>query len=238
LALIYSPTAQTTIKAAYSSAFRLPAAIEKYNFDGNTPGSAIANPALDSEKVTTRELVLRHEIARNFVFTGSLYQYRTEDLIASVGLPTGFRQFVNTGSSHTHGLEMELERDWGNGVRLRTSYAHQVAEDVDGHTAINAPRHLGKFNISFPLLDYRARGGLELQYTGSRLTETRQELGGYTLTNLTLTTERLIPGASVSATLRNLFDKKYSVVAPAGIAPDKLEMDGRTFWLNMSYDFK
>ncbi len=238
LALIYMPTAQTTLKAAYSSAFRLPAAIEKYNFDGNTPGSEIANPALDSEKVTTQELVLRHEISRNFIFTGSLYHFHTQDLIASVDLPTGFSQFVNTGSSRTRGLEIEIERLWANGVRLRTSYAHQLAEDVDGHTAINAPRHLGKFNLSFPLFDYRARGGLELQYTGPRLTEMRDELGGYTMANLTLTTDRLIPSASVSMTLKNLFDKEYSVVAPGGILPDTLKMDGRTFWLNMNYDFK
>lgn len=238
LALIYTYSPQTTIKAAYSTAFRLPAAIEQYNTDGNTPGSDIANPALDSEKVTTQELVLRHEISRNFSFTGSLYHFHTEDLIASVDLPGGLSQFVNSGSNHTRGLEMEIERLWANGVRLRTSYAHQVAEDVAGPTAINAPRHLGKFNLSFPLFDYRARGGFELQYTGPRLTEMRDELGGYTMANLTLTTERLIPGASVSMTLRNLFDKDYAVVAPAGILPDKLEMDGRTFWLNMTYDFR
>lgn len=238
LALIYTYSPQTTIKAAYSTAFRLPAAIEQYNTDGNTPGSDIANPSLDSEKVTTQELVLRHEISRNFSFTGSLYHFHTEDLIASVDLPSGHSQFVNSGSSHTRGLEMEIERLWANGVRLRTSYAHQVAEDVAGRTAINAPRHLGKFNLSFPLFDYRARGGFELQYTGPRLTELREELGGYTVANLTVTTERLIPGASVSMTLRNLFDKDYAVVAPAGILPDKLEMDGRTFWLNMTYDFR
>lgn len=178
LALIYSYSPQTTIKAAYSTAFRLPAAIEQYNTDGNTPGSEIANPSLDSEKVTTEELVLRHEISRDFIFTGSLYHFHTQDLIASVDLPSGLSQFVNSGSNHTRGLEMEIEKVWANGVRLRTSYAHQKAEDVDERTAINAPRHLGKFNLSFPLFDYRARGGFELQYNGPRLTEMREELGG------------------------------------------------------------
>jgi len=234
VALIYSPTAQTTWKAAYSSAFRLPAAIEKFNVSD----SQIANSALQSEKVTTVELVLKHEFSQNFSLTGSLYQYRTDDLITSVDLPSGFEQFQNTGATHTKGLELEVERIWANDVRLRTSFAYQDAEDMQGQTAVNAPKELAKLNLTFPVLNNRMRTGLEVQYTGSRLTESRRELGSYTVANITLTSDRILPNLTVSATVRNLFDKHFMAVAPAGMPQDALEMEGRNFWIQLGYDFK
>lgn len=234
VALIYSPTAQTTWKAAYSSAFRLPAAIEKFNVSD----SQIANPSLQSEKVTTVELVLKHEFSPNFSLTGSLYQYRTDDLITSVDLPSGFEQFQNTGATHTRGLEVELERIWSSDVRLRTSFAYQDAEDMQGQTAVNAPKELAKLNLTFPLFNRWMRTGLEIQYTGSRLTELRRELGSYTVANINLTSDRILPNLTVSATLRNIFDKHFMAVAPSGMAQDALEMEGRNFWIQLGYDFK
>lgn len=233
VAVIYSPTSQTTIKAAYSTAFRMPAAIEKFNVSTGQ----IANAGLKSEHVTTTELVLKHEFEPNFSLTGSLYRYSTSDLIGSVTI-SGMDQFINTGSSHTKGLELELEKLWQGGVRLRTSYAYQNAEDVLGQEAVNAPKSLGKFNLSFPLPDHRIRGGLEVQHTGSRLTELRRRLGSYTLANFTLTADHLLPNLSASASLRNVFDKHVLAVAPGGLPLDTMKMEGRNFWVSLTYDFK
>ena len=234
IALIYSPSPETTIKASYSTAFRMPAAIEKFNVSS----SQVSNPNLDSEEVATMELVLRHEFSPDFSFTGSLYRYRTHDLIASTTLASGFDQFTNIGNCKTGGLEMELEKVWHGDVRLRTSYAYQDAEDTQGRVAVNAPKNLAKFNLSLPLTDHRIRAGMELQYTGSRLTEARHELGSYSLVNLTVTADRFLPNLSLSASLRNLFDKHVLVVAPSSLTQDVLEMQGRDFWLNLTYDFK
>jgi iron complex outermembrane receptor protein len=234
VALIWSPTSRTTIKAAYSTAFRMPAAYEKYYVNNNN--GQIANPDLQPETVTTAELVVRHEFAPDFSLTGSLYRYRTQDLIDSVTQPSGFDQFVNVGSSHTKGLELELERLWQDRVRLRTSYAYQDAENWQGTKAVNAPKHLGKLNLSLPIYGPQVRSGFEMQYVGARLTESGRNLGSYTLANLTVTAD-LPHGLSASATLRNLLDKHYLAVT-SGLTQDVLEMDGRSFWLNLTYDFR
>jgi iron complex outermembrane receptor protein len=236
LALIYSPVEQTQIKASYSSAFRLPAAYEKYYTDrSQTP-----NPRLQPEYVTTTELVLEHRFSPDMRFTGSVYRYRTRDLITNVDdVPAlGLNQYVNVGSSHTKGVELEMERIWGNGARMRGSYAWQEAIDQNGRHMINSPHNLAKLNLSFPMLQQAVRTGLELQYTGARLTENQVTLGGYTLANLTFTADHFLRNLSASASIRNLFDHRYDAVAPGGFTQDSFEMDGRNYWLQLQYDFR
>ena len=158
-------------------------------------------------------------------------------LPSGVTLPSGLTQNINSGRGHTNGLELELERQWDSGVRLRGSYARQISIDTDGLRMVNSPENLGKFNVTFPMLQHAVRTGLEVQYTGSRFTEKRLTAGGYTLTNLTFSSEQSLYGLNASLSIRNLFDRKYVSVAPTGLAQDTLQMDGRNFWLQMTYDF-
>lgn len=97
---------------------------------------------------------------------------------------------------------------------------------------------MGKFNLSFPLPDHRFRSGIEVHYIGSRLTELRRRLGGHTLANFTLTASHLLPNLSASASLRNVFDKQTPIVAPDELPLDTMKMEGRNFWLSLSYDFR
>lgn len=136
VAVIYSPTPRTTLKAAYSTAFRMPAAIEKFNVSTGQ----IANPSLKSEQITTTELVLKHEFEPNFSLTGSLYHYTTEGLVDGLVLqPSGVTQYVNSGSTSANGLELEVERLWQGGIRLRTSYSYHESKNARGQDDVNAP---------------------------------------------------------------------------------------------------
>lgn len=233
-ALRFSVTPQTMFKASYSTAFRMPAAYEKYYTDG----SQLPNLNLGPEYVTATELVLEHKFSPAMHFTTSVYNYHTRDLITNVDLVSPINQFVNAGSSHTQGVEFELQRTWDNGTRLRTSYTRQNAIDQNDLHMINSPRDLAKFNVSFPLLQHALRTGFELQYTGARLSEKRVELGGYTLANLTFTSNKIMRGLSASASVRNLLDHHYAAVTPGFLVQDSLQMDGRNYWLQLQYDFK
>lgn len=230
LAAIYRPNLTTTVKASYSEAFRMPHAYER-SFYG-----AAAAP----EYVAASELVLQHDFTPRLRFTGSLYQYhRTKQMVFSDSLD----DYVAAGSSRTKGLEAELESSWENGIRTRGSIAFQHAHDVDGGDAVNSPNVLGKFNLTFPMLADTVRTGFEAQYTGSRLTLERRRVSSTTLANLTFSSMRKWYGISSSLSIRNLFDRKYDVVSPFGWRPDSdisqdtLRMDGRTYWLQLNYDF-
>lgn len=236
VALMYFPTARTTLKASYSQAFRMPAAYEKYYTDG----TQLPNLKLQPEHVAATELVLQHEFSPTMRFTGSIYHYRTSDLIS---YDDGLNQYINAGSGQTSGAEFELERAWESGVRFRGSASWQDAEDIQGKRLVNSPRILGKLNLTFPIPDNALRAGMEMQYLGPRITAAGNETASATVANLTFTSDRPWRGLSASLSIRNLFDNEYQAVAPfvqvspGGYVQDTLEMDGRSFWLQMTYDF-
>ena len=119
------------------------------------------------EYVSATELVLQHEFSRHTRFTGSWYRYlRTNQMVYSDAIG----DYAATGASRSHGLEIELESMWDNGIRTRGSMAWQHAIDVDGAGLVNSPNFLVKFNLTFPMLANTLRTGLEGQYIGSRLT--------------------------------------------------------------------
>ena len=81
---------------------------------------------------------------------------------------------------------------------------------------------------------------MELQYVGARRTERSTVLGSYTVTNLTLSSDRLLPNLEISANIRNLFDHKYAEVAPALPANSQTSIlqNGRNYWLQLIYNLK
>lgn len=227
IALIYQPTFQTTLKASYSEAFRMP------NADDRSFYLAGAAP----EYVAAKEFVIQHDLDRRMRLTGTLYEYRRSKQQVYLDIPG---EYAPTGNSQAHGLEIEFEGRWDNGVRARSSGAWQHSSDSSGQDAVNSPNVLGKFQLSAPLPGNGVRAGLETQYLGARLTDERRRLSGVALANLTFSSERKWSGWSASFSIRNLFDRDYEVVSPFTWAPgtgiDVLRMDGRTYWLQINYD--
>jgi outer membrane receptor protein involved in Fe transport len=67
LALIYSPTHSTTLKALYGTAFKAPNAYELYYSGPNNKG----NTGLTPETIDTYELVFEQGITTNLTFTAA-----------------------------------------------------------------------------------------------------------------------------------------------------------------------
>jgi outer membrane receptor protein involved in Fe transport len=228
LALIWHPGAATTLKASYSEAFKMPNANDRWTSDDT------AVP----EYVAASELVLQHQLSPDTRFTASLYRYRRSDLPV---YDPAVDDYVAEGSSRARGVEAEIEQLWESGARARASVAWQRSRDVHGLDAINSPDLLGKLNFTFLLPGDALRAGFEAQYLGPRLTRERRMLGGVTLANLTLSTERNWHGLSALVSVRNLFDRRYETVSgldwrpDSGLAQDSLRMDGRTVWLQIGY---
>lgn len=243
LALVYRAEPDTTLKASYSRAFRLP---NPYDISSSRQSDAF-NP----EQVTATELVLLHDVTPKLRLTGSAYYYILADqhyFSASTGAD------VYTGQSRTHGLEFQIDQSWAGDVQLRASAAWQDASDAQGQRLVNSPRSLAKFNLSWPALDSAVRVGLEAQHQGSRITQQLRDnagivvrpgrrLGGITLVNLTLTSAQRWNGVGASFSIKNAFDRRYEVPASTtwhrddGAVLDSMPMDGRTFWLQLSWDF-
>lgn len=235
-AVIYKPIENVTLKLSHSQAFRYPNPFEKYYTDNF---SLMPNPGLRPEYIKASELVAEYQPDIDTRIQGSLYDYRTQDSIKSQPLSPGVSQFQNSSGIESQGAEIELERHWSTGSRFRASYAYQDTTEANDHWAVNSPRHMAKLNVSSPVWQNLFRIGFETQMYSPRLTEHDTRIGSYAVSNLTLSSDRLLKGLDVSFTIRNLFDRDYANVAP--IANDKqtvIPQDGRNFWLNVIYDFK
>ncbi|MCV2353894.1 TonB-dependent receptor [Paucibacter sp. B2R-40] len=243
LALTVQAEPDTTVKASYSQAFRLP---NPYDIS-SSKHSDLFKP----EQVTATELVLLHDVSPKLRLTGSIYHYVLADQVY-FSSTTGAKFF--DGQSRTHGLELQIDQSWAGDVQLRASAAWQDATDVEGLRLVNSPRSLGKVNLSWPALDNSLRIGLEAQYLGSRISKELRDgddivvrpgrpVGGTTLVNLTLTSAQRWYGLGASFSIKNALNRRYAVPASIalhaneGAVLDTMQMDGRTFWLQVSWDF-
>lgn len=236
LGLIWSPVDTTALKFLYGTAFRAPNVYELYYASGVTQK---ANPGLKPEKIATYEFVVEHSPRQNFRLTADVYRNRISNNISQITDPAdGMLVFINAGQVDARGVELEAERLWDGGTRLRTSYTWQISRDEpSGAELVNSPRHLAKLNCTVPVWEGRLRTGLELQYTDSRKTLAGGTAGSHLLTNLTLLSERLAQGLELSATLYNLFDTRYADPGGQEHIQDLIAQDGRSYRLKLTYRF-
>ncbi|MFZ5509081.1 MAG: TonB-dependent receptor plug domain-containing protein [Pseudomonadota bacterium] len=237
LGLIYRLTPATSVKALYGTAYRAPNAYElDYAIPG--PGGSKANPDLKAERIRSAELVLEHHFRPDLRLTASLFRNKVANLISFTTDPSdGLFVYRNVSEATARGGELELERLWSNGARLRTSYSRQSARDGAGALLVNAPRHLAKLNLSLPLAGDSLRTGLELQHVGRRHTLAGGATPAYTVANLTLLWAHLAPALELSASVYNLLDKAYADPGSEEHVQDNLAQDGRAFRVKLMFGF-
>lgn len=233
LGLIWSPLDRTIFKLLYGTAFRAPNAYELYYA---MAGGQRANPNLEAERITTYEFVVEQRPQPHLRLTADVYANRIGDNINQITDPAGELVFMNTGQVQAHGVEVEAERLWNGGARLRASYAWQMSREEDtGSELVNSPRHLVKLNGSLPLWQGRLRSGLELHYTGSRRTLAGNDADGYVVANLTLSSDKLMKGVELSTSIYNLFDTSYADPGGQEHLQDTIAQDGRAYRLKLVY---
>jgi outer membrane receptor protein involved in Fe transport len=232
LALIYQPLPDTAVKFSYGSAFRAPSAYELY-YHAPPPDGSKPNLDLGPERIQTYALAIESHAA-GWLLTGSLFRYDLSGVIEQVRDPADdLLVFRNLGRARTDGATAEAERIWNNGIRLRTSYSFQYAEDMNtGHWLTNSPKHLFNVNLSAPLYGEYLRLGWDSQYASTRKTLAGQT-SGYFLGNLTLTAQKLVPGLEISASVYNLFDVRYADPAADFLRQDSIEQNGRNFRIKL-----
>lgn len=210
-ALIYTPISGTALKLSTGVAYRQPTANEEW-WDSTTP----------VERVRSRELVWEQQIGGKTRLISSLYHSRINHRLAS----------DDGGELFAKGAEIELERLWDSGIRLRTSYARQDVRDGNHQLPMNSPQHNAKLNLSAPLIGEQLRVGLATRYLGRRLNLKQDFERGGTVSDLTFTGHW--QNWSVSLSARNVFNARFNDVGSYATHP----VDGRNYWLQLSYDFK
>ncbi len=198
-----------------------------------------SNPNLKPEKIRTYEFACEQYLGDHIRGTFSLFRYRIKNLIDQLTDPAdGLLLFQNVGSVESNGLEMEVEGKWGKGWETRISYTYQETENSGTNaTLTNSPKHLAKFNAIAPLFADKVFSGVELQYMGRRKTIAGNTVDDFFLVNLTLFSHKLLKGLEASASVYNVFNKKYTDPVGGEHLQDSLSQDGTNFRLKLTYAF-
>lgn len=204
VALVAQTDPDNIWKVIYAGAFRPPNAYERYYA---FPGQQAANPNLAPERIRTLEALWERRLRRDWKLTTAAYLYRARNLITLGVDDAGLARFENAGAALGRGVELELERQFRAGAHLRASLGWQRARDADGGEMVNAPRAQFKLNVAMPLAGWGF--GIEALASTGRPTTTGR-IGGDLLTNLHVRAPQRPGGVAMSATVRNLFDRKHA----------------------------
>ncbi|WP_434702667.1 TonB-dependent receptor [Pseudomonas sp. Z1-12] len=216
-ALSYTGLPYTTLSLSQGTATRFASRNEQtlYNI-----------PSVESERVATTEFVADYRRG-DFRVLGSLYRYGITDPIRRFAEPTLERV-------DTLGAELETQWQWRR-VQFRASHTLQRSEDNLGRNLVNSPHHLSKLQVSVPLAGEHLRASFAGRYVGKRLVTPETSASGYAIADLTLTSEEVLPGVSVTAAVRNLFNRQYR---DASLYDGEIERGERSLWFSVGYAFQ
>lgn len=196
LGYAYDITPHLQARLGANTAFRAPDFNERF-----FPGSG--NPNLKPEKARNIEAGLRYTDAVSDVSI-SVYRNRVHNLIA--GFPS-----VNIGRAVLEGMSLEARRRLGN-THWQAHLDLQKPHDQDtGHLLPLRSRQsftlLAEHQLAWGLV------GVEWEAVGERFgtSDGRERMGGFALTNLTLTYD-INPSMQVHVRWNNIFDRNYTLV--------------------------
>lgn len=239
-AMIYHPSANTTFKALYGTAFRNPNGYERNTGDGYV---LMPNADLKREHVETMEIVIEQRLGPMIQGTLNLFNTNMSNLIDQIPIEDGNTQYQNVSSVVAKGLESEF-RLTTPGIKAYASYSFQVSEAKNTNEELtNSPTHLVKSGINFPFTDF-LHIGLENFYESKRKTVYGTYNDPFWLSNLNIITKpfnnsssSFLRGINLTAKINNIFDVSYAFPGGYEHVQDLIPQDGRNYILRLNIKF-
>ncbi len=230
--LVWQAGPSHTFKALLGRAFRPP---NVYEHDYTDAVSLVANPSLKGETIQTVELAAEFRASRSLVWRASAYRWTMSGLVTlGVDPATGVPSYLNGGDVSARGVELGLDTHWAGGGRLRSSVSTQATQRADTTAQSNAPRWLGRMNLSQAVPMLRGTVALELRHDGARLTNEGRSLAGHTLLNVSLATA-LAPGLELWLGAQNANGARYQHPGSRNTWQDALDQDGRSLRARLTW---
>ena len=235
LGLIYHVFHPTTLKLLYGTAFRAP---EPFEITPDFGSFYDDNLRLKPEKIRSVEGVVEQDLGPRFKLSGSVFRNWIDDLISLEIESAGHSLYSNAGKVDAMGVEVELDGRLAGGLEGRASYSYADATEPVTHQVLsNSPQHLGKLNLSVPVVQKRLFASLDAQYTSPRQTLLGNTVSGFPVFNVTLLGHTLGKHLDLSASIYNILDRKYFDPGRPEDVQDAIQQDGRSFWIKMTGRF-
>ncbi|TNF08378.1 MAG: TonB-dependent receptor, partial [Gammaproteobacteria bacterium] len=235
LALVWEPLHNLTAKLLYGEAFRAPSFAELY-FQNNP--SALGNPDLKPEEIKTWELAFDYRPNFDTGVKLSLFNYEATDLIAIVA-QGNTRQYQNARNQDGYGLELELDWQATEKMRVNAAYSWQQSEDADtGLSVSDAPAHQTYLDVNYNF-DRNWKGSIQHYWIGSRSRasgDSRAEIDDYHWVNSRISRSFNHDKVRLSLIVKNVFDTDAREPSSQAI-PDDYPLEGRSIWGEVVYNF-
>ncbi len=235
LGLIYHVARPTTVKLLYGTAFRAPEPFEV------TPdfGSFDNNFSLRPEMIRNVEGVVEQSLGERVTLTGDVFHSWIDNLITlETNSADGNSVYLNSQHVDATGVEFEFNARLAGGIQGTASYSYTVAQQPPPlETLPNSPRHLGKLNLSVPVIRQRLFASVDAQYTSSVQTLAGNTISGFGVFNATALGHAVGKHLDISASAYNLLDKKYFNPGRPEDPEDAIQQDGRTFRVKVTAHF-
>jgi outer membrane receptor for ferrienterochelin and colicins len=235
VALIYSPAENTALKLLYGQAFRAP---DDYELYYDAVGFE-ANPALRPETIKTTEVVFERYFHKYASLSVSGFYNQIGGFISQTTDPiTHEIEYANLEDVHGKGLEFQLSEKRPSGWEGRLSYTVQESRSqLTDASLTNSPKHLAKINLIAPLWSKKLFASFEGQEVSRRETVKETFVGGFFVANATLLSKEMFGKLQASASVYNLFDKRYADPSGDELRQYSIPQDGRNFRVKLTYRF-
>jgi len=236
LGLIYRVFHPTTLKLLYGTAFRAPLPFE---LTPNLGSFYDDNLKLGPEKIRSVEGVVEQGLGEYFTVSGSVFHNSIDNLITLGTNPSDNKEiYQNSGKAVATGVEVELDGHLARGLQGRASYSYIDAEQPQTKQILsNSPQHLGKLNLSYPLVQRRLFASLDAQYTSSSQSLAVNTVSPFSVFNLTVLGHALGKHLDLSGSVYNLVNRKYFGPGRPEDVQDTIQQDGRNFRIKLTGRF-
>lgn len=237
LGLIWHANEAWTAKLLTGRAYRSPNSYESQFSDSI---NYLSNPALQAETIQTTEGVIEWRSNSEMRWQISLYQNRLNNLIQQVDTGSGL-QYQNGAWAQVQGLELGVEKNTSNNLKMRASIAASRVENASATPQDNSPEWISKASMSMPLFGNRAYLAAEIQLIGARSyiwNTTPYSVPNEALANATATfPDVLTKGWQAQLRISNLFNSDIQHPAANEMPIPAIPQNGRNLFASLSYAF-
>jgi iron complex outermembrane receptor protein len=191
IGIVYGPSKDIWFKVLYGTAFRAPNFKELYSI--NNP-SVIGNETLDSETISTAELLIGYKPTEKITTSLTLFDVKADDLIQQVpsAIPGTPAIYANIGKQESIGIEAEIKMFFDKGTYAYCNLTWQDVKDKTHATIISAggqvythddffpgavPEFYGNVGVNYRISD-NINANLWMNYVGKRDRSEEMKWGG------------------------------------------------------------
>ncbi len=237
VAAILGTARKGVVKLLYGSAFRAPNAYEIYYHDGGVTQKQATG--LRPEALKTIEVVGERPFGDRVLGTLSLYRSETDHILNVAIDPADDLLVVrNVNAVLARGVEAEIRASLRGSGKAELSWAVQRCTDrATGEEQYNSPRQLAKASIEFPWLDGTLWTTIRGRFVSERPTLSGASVPAATMVDAVLFWKTQGGRVSVTTSVLNAFDRKYSDPGRDEDLQDAIPQDGRTFRASIRFAF-